>query len=102
MQQDALCAVDFVECKDFCAVLTDDVFQVRELIVVEKCWAERYTRGLRETVFLLDFAVVCALRDVSESLNLLVFPENPSDGSIARGRSEAAYPQRGDPSPFFT
>jgi hypothetical protein len=46
MQQDALCAVNFVECKDFCAVLTDDVFQVREPIVVEKWRAECDARGL--------------------------------------------------------
>jgi hypothetical protein len=35
MQHDTLSAVSFVECKSVCALVADDIFQVRELIVVE-------------------------------------------------------------------
>lgn len=64
MQQDALRAVDLVECKSLRAMESDDVFQVRKLSVVEKCRAERYTRRLRKAIPLLDVAAVCILRDV--------------------------------------
>lgn len=68
MQQDALRAVNLVECKNICLMDCDDVFQVRELDVVEKCRAESDTGGLREAVFLLDVAAVHVLRNVCDSL----------------------------------
>jgi hypothetical protein len=64
MHQDALRAVNLVECKNLCVMISDDVFQGREVGVVEKCWAERYTGGLREAVFRLDVEAVRILRDV--------------------------------------
>lgn len=84
MQQDALRTVNLVKCKIFCAVFSDDVFQVWELIVIEKCWAERYTRGLCEAVSLLDVAIIYALRNVCESLCFLILTAQLSDGPIVR------------------
>jgi hypothetical protein len=72
VQKDALRAVNLVECEKGIFFNTfmdcDDVFQVRELEVVEKCWAESYTGGLREAVLLLDVAAVRVLRNVCDSL----------------------------------
>jgi hypothetical protein len=68
MQQDALRAIDLVECESFCAMISDDIFQGRELIVVEKRRAERYARGLRKAMLLIDVAAVCILRDVCDRL----------------------------------
>jgi hypothetical protein len=104
MQQDALSAVNFVECKIFCVLVADDVFQVRELIVVEKHRAERYTLGLRENVFVLNVGDISMLRDVSDSLCLcrFILAAHLSDGPIACRRSDATYPQTGDPSPLTT
>ena len=103
MQQDALRAVNLVECKSLRAMESDDVFQVWKLSVVEKCRAERYTRGLRKAVSLLDVATVCTLGDVLNSLYscrlVLSIAAHSSDGPIALRRSGATYPQRGDPFP---
>lgn len=87
VQQDTLRAINLVECKSFCAMISDDILQVRELIVVEKCRAERYTRGIRKAISLLNVAAVRILRDECDGLYscrlILSIAAYSSDGPVA-------------------